>query len=352
MQMDVNLAINHELSLARGHATIKIMDERWCDLVLEGGGVKGIGLVGAVEELQAAGYRPRQVAGTSAGAIVGALIAAGMPVSALQATMRALNYHKFRDEGFIDRFSIPGKALSIALEQGVYEGKYLHNWLSGELEKLGVYTFADLRITEPWSEHLPPERRYKLVVVASDLSNGRLARFPWDYSRYGLNPDEQPVADAVRASMSIPFFYEPVKLHGSTLVDGGMLSNFPIDLFDASPQWPTFGIKLSGKPDANLVANPIHNTYDFARAMLATMINAHDQMHIDDPGTAARTIFIETFKIKATNFDIKPQAQELLYESGKAAARAFLRGWDFEKWRKKYQKSLDGPQPQGNVGDF
>jgi NTE family protein len=316
------------------------MDERWCDLVLEGGGVKGIGLVGAVNQLSQTGYRLRRVAGTSAGAIVGALLAASMPLETLIATMRSLDYTRFRDEGTIDTFGVIGKSISLASEQGVYEGTFFRNWLYSELEKLGVRTFADLAIAEPWAEHLPPNRRYKLVVVTSDLSNGRLVRLPWDYERYGLDPNEQLVADAVRASMSIPFFYEPVKLDGNILVDGGLLSNFPIGLFDATPGWPTFGIKLSAKPGANLVSNPIHNTYDFAKALLATMINAHDQMHIDDPGTQARTIFVETFKIKATNFDIDAETQNLLYQSGQHAAAQFLDGWNFDKWREKYQKTV------------
>jgi NTE family protein len=300
------------------------MDKGWCDLVLEGGGVKGIGLVGAIEQISKAGYSPCRVAGTSAGAIVGALVAAGMTPIDLVSTMRRLDYAKFRDESFLDKLGIGGKTLSLIFEQGIYEGKYLHGWLTNELEKLGVRTFADLKITDSWAKHLPPERRYKLVVVASDITGGRLARLPWDYRRYGLEPDEQPVADAVRASMSIPFFYEPIKMGGQILVDGGMLSNFPISLFDSTPDWPTFGIKLSAKRDANLTENHISNTFDFAKALLDTMINAHDQMHIDDPATAARTIFVDTFKIKATNFDITPAEQAKLYKSGKKAAKKFL----------------------------
>ncbi|HEY5806258.1 MAG TPA: patatin-like phospholipase family protein [Candidatus Saccharimonadales bacterium] len=310
----------------------------WCDVVLEGGGVKGIGLVGAIEELYGAGYQVRRAAGTSAGAIVGALIASGMPIDTMLKTMRDLDYSKFRDSGFLDRLGIGGKTASLVLEQGIYEGKYLHNWLTDQLERLGVRTFADLKITEPWAKDIPPEQRYKLVVVASDITGGRLARLPWDYHRYGLNPDEQHVADAVRASMSIPFFYEPVKLGGQILVDGGMLSNFPINLFDNTPDWPTFGIKLSGKSDANMVANPIKNTYGFAKALLATMINAHDQMHVDDPCTTARTMFVETFKIKATDFDITAEEQTRLYKSGRHAAQKFLSAWGFKSWQRLCKK--------------
>jgi NTE family protein len=312
------------------------MGKQWCDVVLEGGGVKGIGLVGALEELGIAQYQISRVAGTSAGAIVGALLAAGMTTEAMVKTMRQLNYKQFRDESFVDKLGPAGKTISLVFEQGVYEGKVLHNWLATQLDSLGVHTFADLKITEPWAEALPPQHRYKLVVVASDINGGRLVRLPWDYQRYGLDPDKQLVADAVRASMSIPFFYEPVKLGGRILVDGGILSNFPIGLFDATPQWPTFGIKLSAKPDANLIANPVHNTYDFARALLATMVNAHDQIHIDDPATAARTIFIDTLKIKSTDFDITIADQELLYQSGRQSTRTFLHGWDFGKWQQTY----------------
>lgn len=313
-------------------------NERWCDLVLEGGGVKGLGLVGSFTEIIKAGYGVRRVAGTSAGAIVGSLIAAGMTPDVMTATMEEVDYSKFRDEGLIDRLGIPGKSLSLLFEQGVYEGNYLRAWLTEQLERLGVRTFADLKITEPWAKDIPPSQRYKLVVVASDISGGRLARLPWDYERYGLDPDKQLVADAVRASMSIPFFYEPVKLGGHTLVDGGLLSNFPIDLFDTTPEWATFGIKLSAKPDANMLANSTSNTYDFAKALLATMINAHDQMHVDDPCTEARTIFVDTFKIKATDFDITPEDQAKLFESGQHAAQKFLKAWDFENWQKACQK--------------
>jgi NTE family protein len=93
-----------------------------CDLVLEGGGVKGLGLVGALDVLAERGYRVRRVAGTSAGAIVGALVAAGMPTSQLRQIMSTLDYRQFRDPGLIDRLGLPGQAISLWFEQGIYEG--------------------------------------------------------------------------------------------------------------------------------------------------------------------------------------------------------------------------------------
>ena len=333
------------------------------DLVLEGGGVKGIGLVGAYLTLIDNGYQIHRVAGTSAGAIVGALIAADMPPELMLKTMREVDYGDFQDEGFIDHLGKVGKGVSVLFEKGIYEGRYLHTWLDGLMSDLGKATFGDLRIDDPGSS-LPPERSYRLVVLTSDISCGKLVRLPWDYPLYGLDPDTQRVADAVRASMSIPFFYEPVRFKGmrsdgtiinSYLVDGGMLSNFPVDVFDRTdgkqPRWPTFGVKLSARPAQPLEQKfQIDGVLDFAKAMVGTMTKFHDQMHIDDPAVLARTIFVDTLGVKATDFDIDEITQDLVYENGRAAATKFLQGdddhaaWNFRKYIDNFRNRPTRPQ--------
>jgi len=306
-----------------------------CDIVLEGGGIKGTGLVGAVSVLHQRGYRFQRVAGTSAGAIVGSLVAAGMPMETLVNTMRGLDYRKFRDKGMLDRLGLPGQGFSLVFEKGIYEGKYFLTWLTDQLAQLGVHTFADLALTEPWAQKLPPQQRYKLVVIVSDVSRGRLIRLPWDYHLYGLNPDEQPVAEAVRASMSIPFFYEPVNLNGNYLVDGGLLSNFPIDIFDDHNEWPTFGIKLSARADALTGMNPVRTPIDYSLAILSTAMNAHDQIHVDNPCTQKRTIFVDTFGIKATDFEVSKDQKQKLFDSGVKYATEFLATWNYKTYLKE-----------------
>ena len=82
------------------------------DLVLEGGGVRGIGLVGAVSALDAAGYRFPRVAGSSAGAVVGCLVAAlqsaGEPISRLEEIVRTIDYRRFRDSSLLGRVPLVG----------------------------------------------------------------------------------------------------------------------------------------------------------------------------------------------------------------------------------------------------
>jgi NTE family protein len=317
------------------------------DLVLEGGGVKGIGLVGAVSALHDKGYRfgtPGRVAGTSAGAIVGALVAAGMEVPRLVALMRDLDYARFRDG---PPFGILGRGASLLTRLGMYRGDYLHRWIAEQLAGCGVRTFRDLKLDDPDSG-LPPERAYKLVVLVSEVSTGRMLRLPWDYPKYDLDPDEQPVADAVRASASIPFYFRPHRLalkDGGAVwcTDGGMLSNFPVhvfDRYDRRPRWPTFGVKLSARPadgprgaDAPRLRGPI----GFGRALVSTMMDAHDRLDMDDPSVCARTIFVETSGTNATDFGLPPEVRDELYRAGRAGATEFLTGWDFDDYLRRFR---------------
>src|SRR5205823_10897945 len=102
-------------------------------------------LVGAIAVLEEKGYVFHRVAGTSAGAIVGALVAAGMKSAQLQDLMAKVQYGKFEDKGFLDHLGLVGKGASLLFEKGVYEGKYLRDWLDGQLAAVGsgVHTFGD-----------------------------------------------------------------------------------------------------------------------------------------------------------------------------------------------------------------
>jgi NTE family protein len=325
------------------------MEGKRADLVLEGAGVKGVGLVGAVSTLAEAGYHFPRVAGTSAGAVVGAYVVAlqhaGEPLSRLEDIARSLNYAKMRDRGVLGRAAGPLSrvvdGLSLAFDGGVFEGDYLRAWVAGSLADLGVRTFGDLRVADEDSS-LPPEQRYSLVVMASDVSGKRLVRWPWDYRLYGLDPDEQSVADAVRASASIPFFFEPVTLRSrdesgntvvSTMVDGSVLSNFPIAMFDRAdalpPRWPTFGVRLSMRRDGRVSTHEVRGTVSLALSLVETMLEACDAQHIDDPCVQARSVFVDTSGVSPVDFGISEEQQELLLAAGREATVGFLQDWDF-----------------------
>jgi NTE family protein len=320
------------------------MTDLTADLVLEGGGVKGIALVGAISILEEAGYTFHRIAGTSAGAIVGAFLAADIRSDAMQDILQVTDYRRFQDKTLIDHLGPLGLAYSLLRTSGLYGGHYFTNWFERELTTYSPLahqhqrplTFGDLH-----AANLDKTPYGRLVVLASDLTNQRLTRLPWDYERYGLNPHNQPLSAAVRASMSIPYFFEPVRLQQdddttACIVDGGMLSNFPVAIFDRldhqPPRWPTFGLKLSARPDNKKVVGKLGNPITMTAAMIATMMNATDNQHIDRADVIARTIFIDTFDISPVDFDLDTGTVNKLYESGRQAAQAFLDTWDFDTY--------------------
>ena len=325
------------------------------DLVLEGGGVKGIALVGALAVFEERGYRFHRVAGTSAGAIVGALVAAGVPARSMHEIVREIDYRAFRDARGVTRFGPIGKGLSLLIHRGIYAGDHLTDWLNGILTEHGVTTFADLRLDDTGGSR-PAGEDHRLVVMASDISAGELRRLPWDYPRYGSVADDVEVATAVRSSMSIPYFYRPIKLHDAEadadrwFVDGGMLSNFPVGVFDRQdgrpPRWPTFGIKLSGRPDAAIgIRNDVRGIFSLSAALIRTMIGFYDRIHLDDPAVVARTVFVDTMKVRTTDFDLDRRTADRLYENGRRAAERFLDGdgqrpaWDFEAYVDRFRRA-------------
>lgn len=306
------------------------------DLVLEGGGVKGVALQGAVQALAGRRNSFPRVAGSSAGAVVGCLVAAlqraGEPMARLADVAAGLDYRKVPDRSLPGPLAPLGQLASLVLTEGLHPGDYLLGFLRGALRDLGVLTFGDLRQDDPDSA-LPPERRYSLVVTASDLTGHRLLRLPWDYAELGVDADEQEVATAVRASAAIPFFFRPVRLRGATLVDGGLLSDFPVALFDRAdghrPRWPTFGVKLSARPgDRPAVHASTANPLSFSLALLETLLAAQDASYVDQPCVQERTVFVDTGDTSAVDFGISAQRRQTLVERGDEAAARFLSSWD------------------------
>jgi len=297
------------------------------DAVFEGGGVKGISLVGALSVAESKGYVWENVAGTSAGAIVAALVAAGYEASELKKIIGSLDYNRFKDKGMVDRVPLFGPLISLLSEKGIFEGNFLEDWIRDLLLRKGIRTFGDM--IRPGEKD--KRYKYRLNIITADLTNELLVVLPTGIEKYGENPDRLEVAKAVRMSMSIPFFFEPVKFRGNYFVDGAILSNFPVWLFDSpgSPEWPTFGFKLIepeyGRP------NRIEGPLDYLKVLVTTMMEAHDKLHVEN-NDIVRTIGISTLGVKITEFDITPERTEKLYQSGISAANDFFKTWNFKKY--------------------
>ena len=320
-------------------------------MVFEGGGVKGIGLVGALSVLEELGYEPRGIAGTSGGAVLAALLAAGYTAEELREIFLELDFTSLRDKAWEDRIPFLGTPLSLLKDQGIYEGKALLEYVRDLLADKGVKTFGDLA-----DRASPDQRRHGVQMIASDITTRSLLVLPRDAPRLGVeDPDSFEVALAVRMSAGIPFYFEPVKFRNREtgrchlIVDGGVLSNFPVWLFDTGgvPRWPTFGLKLvEPDPRTSLAGrlgerehptNNVEATIDYVKSLMLTVMEAHDRLYIET-ADFVRTVCIPTLGIRTTDFDLSRERKLELYEAGRTAAVRFLETWSFEGYKREFRR--------------
>lgn len=290
------------------------------NLVLEGGGVKGIAYAGATVALEEAGIMDGIIrcAGTSAGAIAATLIAMRYSGAELYGVLRATDWKSFLDHDFG-----PDRALRLIKKFGLYKGQVFREWMVDQIARKcggnGHIHFADM---EGFGFR-------ELTIIGADISTHSLVRF---------SAKETPmwrVADAVRVSMSIPFFFAAVRGEDTHVyVDGGAIDNFPIRLYDEICQKEeTLGIRLDSAPEIAVyrdrAAPPVHvidDLSDFIRhlAKTATSMGLQGARHLDSEDWK-RTAYIDTLGIGATDFDISEADCERLVESGKLGITEYLR---------------------------
>ncbi|WP_106497168.1 patatin-like phospholipase family protein [Lentibacillus sp. Marseille-P4043] len=291
------------------------------DVVFSGGGVKAYAFLGALTSIEEHKHELERVAGTSAGAIVAAFLAAGYRLGEIEQLMNELDLKKFLDQPAISNYIPFSKWLFFYFQMGLYKGDKLENWLYECLAEKDVYTFNDVKPGY-------------LKVVVSDLSLGKLVVIPDDIERiYGINPKHFPVAKAIRMSAGFPYFFMPKKLPGKTkdksiIVDGGLLSNFPLWIFengDTIKKRPVLGVKLSANIK-DYQPRKIRNAFDMFHALFSTMKQAHDSRYISK-SQKNNIIFIPVENVETTNFSISEQTKTNLIEAGKNRAEKFLRNW-------------------------
>ncbi|OZI11946.1 hypothetical protein CEW92_09310 [Bacillaceae bacterium SAS-127] len=285
------------------------------DGVFSGGGIKGFALVGAFEEIEQRGLTFVRLAGTSAGAIIAAFIAAGYSSEELKRMVMEVNEKQLLDDVMFDFPFL--RWMKLYFQLGLYKGKKLEQWLETRLEQKGIRTFGDL----------PPEA---LRVVTSDITNGRLLVIPDDLPSYNKDPLAFSVARAVRMSCTIPYFFQPVKLNGRALtVDGGVLSNFPIWLFDEADKKlmrPVLGVKLMTKTTG--VSRQVKTGIDLFSALFHTMKDAHDARYISRRHES-NVLFIPVQETAITDFNLTDEKKDALIQTGRDHAKAFFKRWSY-----------------------
>jgi len=327
------------------------------NLVFEGGGVKGIAYVGALGVLEEIGITSaiERIGGTSAGAINAILLGLGFSLKETKDILWSLDFNEFMD----DSWGMVRNTDRLITQFGWYKGDYFRNWI-GKLieEKTGnsEATFADI-------EAMKAKRGFKsLYFMGTNLSTSFSEIFSAEHTpRYCI-------ADAVRISMSIPLFFAAKRsVRGDVYVDGGVLENYPIKLFDrekyvqlgrstrrtgyydklnsqlANAERPiscyvynkeTLGFRLDAKDDISVFrdhAEPAHkdvsNFFDYTWAVIHTILEAQQNSHIHSDDWM-RTIYINTLGIGTTDFGLPDDKKQELVQSGRDSALAYFNWYD------------------------
>ena len=350
------------------------------DGVFRGGGVKGLALAGALMGFAAHNEKPIKRWVNCAGASAGAIIAAYLTVhgddavDGLHELLYGTNFKQFED--WVGGSEVLAIA-AIMHTHGLCHGDEFERWFDGVV---GGAKFGDVKT--------PDGQNSRLKVVAVDVTNRQLLILPDDLPRYRrpgeketIDPDSFPISKAVRMSMSIPYFFEPMELvrdyvrcthrggtqlwegelvdrldfdaanvdspddlaeceeiheQIATIVDGGTLSNFPVWIFDSAtePKRLTFGFTLRGGKGIGGLGHFEHAPWlaKFALDIFHSAQDAWDKRFVSQ-STRVRTVTVNAGNIATTQFDLRKEQKDMLVANGEAAASWFLDHFDPTKYR-------------------
>lgn len=330
------------------------------NLVFEGGGVKGIAYVGALTKLDEEGILQniKRVAGTSAGAMVAVLVGLGFTAKEISDILWDIKFQNFLDNSW----GVIRNTNRLLTEYGWYKGEFFRDLMADYIKRKtddGEITFGELEAMRKEGKPF-----LEIHLVGSDLTTG--------YSRVfnSKNTPNVKVADAARISMSIPLFFSAVRGvqdDDHLYVDGGLLDNYAIKIFDQSKlvsdknnkrkteyynrlnqqvnakatksktesveyvyNKETLGFRLDAKEDINLFLNhddapqkEIKSFFSYTKALVSTLIDFQNNVHLHSDDWQ-RTVYIDTLGVSSIDFGLSNTTKQALVDSGYNYTTAYL----------------------------
>jgi NTE family protein len=377
---------------------------QYVDLVQEGGGVLGIALVGYTWMMERVGIRFFNLAGTSAGAINTLLMAGLGPIdqpksedlltilarknlfdlvdgdtSLKKITQKLIDGTPFKK--MIPRmlFNIGKIKRALLFDFGMNPGKDFEAWINGILAEgpakinrldqlLALRTrdnFPDPMLNRASGKYIQDEKA-RIAMVTADITTRTKVIFPDMAHLYFPEPDELPPARLVRASMSVPMFFkpfiaEPIPDAGKTqhpewikwavyagpvppraaFVDGGLISNFPIDVFHIPgagvPRKPTFGVRLSTFRES---FDDVDDLSSYLGGLITSMRHDSDNEFLrKNPDFKHLITFINADQlVNWLNFNLSDDDKLLLFRKGAESALGFLKKFDWKDYKELRRK--------------
>jgi NTE family protein len=336
------------------------MDYPFRNLVFEGGGVKGIAYLGALEVLDEKGILKniKRAGGTSAGAINALIFGLGFSTKEMRDILFSLDFRKFLD----DSWGVIRDTKRLLEEFGWYKGDFFRSWISDLIRRKTGNSEATFKDVFDQRE----KKGFKdIYFVGVNLSTHFAEVFSNEHT------PRMPVADAVRISMSIPLFFASKRnLRGDVYVDGGLLDNYPVKLFDREkyvdkenlakntrePDYykdhndklrdmgkdispylynkETLGFRLDSareiavfRDQAEPPTSKINDFFDYATNLVKTLLEAQSNQHLHSDDWH-RTIYIDTLGVRTTDFDLDDKTKRALIKSGRTHTEEYFKWYD------------------------
>jgi NTE family protein len=331
---------------------------QWRNLVFEGGGVKGLAYAGALEVLDDRGVLKDivRVGGSSAGGITAGMLAIGMSPAEIRKMLDETDFKRFMD----DDVGALRDIHRLLKEYGWYRGEAFKQWFRQAMRFKGLpddLTFAEL--------HGRPGTR-DLYMTGTNINYMYTRIFSHEHT-----PD-MPIVDALRITMSFPFFFRIVDSQddlGGELtppqpcifIDGGLLNNYPINLFDNKKyiqpaemkaaiekldyitdeqrkagyvyNCQTLGLRIDSAKEVNFhqeglsVDQSVKGLLSYCFALVNTMLEAANRAHLKK-NDWHRTIFLENPDVNAMEFTLSREKKDNLLANGKTGAVNYFKWFD------------------------
>jgi len=288
------------------------------NLVMEGGGIRGIAYGGALEELEKRGVLAgiRRVGGTSAGAIQAALLAVGYSPQEIIAVLNNTPVQRLND----GRLIFFGGSTRLLKQYGWYRGDQFTKYLSELVARKTQQ--PNLTLGQLHALRLRDSLHYRdLYTTGTNLTAQRLQVFS-----YETHPTMR-VADAVRISMSIPLYFRAVLLDTlghvvqrptkgqpvEVLVDGGLLANYPIDLFDQPRYVAAAAKEITSSPAANRIVTPSPATLSDVTNKIVTSESVTPKPAVNSPRIFnPETLGLRLDRAEQIAYDVQPGGRQQL----------------------------------------
>ena len=320
------------------------------NLVFEGGGIRGLAYPGAIKVLEEKNIikNIERVAGTSAGAITSLLLGLDYTSHEMDSVFQSLKIQQFNDGK-----NIFGKIHRFKNEYGIFKGEKFEKWL-GELIKFKTgnanTTFAELHLL-----HQNDKRFKDVYCTGTNITKQKLQIFSWQHT-----PGMQ-LKTAVHISGCIPVYYKPVavdslwnevpvknnKNNFDLYVDGGMINNYPINMFDTclnggdpfeceniKYNYQTLGLKLE-RPEqieqfengiTAIAPHPVSSLNDYKLALINLLQETLARKTINLQNEKGRTIFISYGNVFGKIRKVSAAEKKELFNNGVKAAEIFFNG--------------------------